>query len=457
LGWIWGDLGIDMPKLMPSGDRLEEIGALATLIDENRYTYGLDALCAWRGLPGKDQTKLMEGIATLNLPKSRKKKFDPRPYIYRLPVRYVEGYACGDTIATLALYENLRPILDKERTVAAYRLECDLLPMVLAMRRRGIRIDEDAVTRALDGFLRKRDEALAELSAKLECRPLVMAEIRSKKWLKSTFDRLGIKYELTEKNKPSFQGGSKGWMTKHAHFLPSLISRANKFHEAADKFLNGHIRNHIVNGRIHAEIHPHRSEANGTKSFRFSYSEPPLQQIPARDPEITEAIRAAFLPEEGEVWAKPDVSQQEFRLLVHCAVVENLAGAATIAECYRRDPDTDFHSLTAAKAGIDRSSGKQLNFAKIYGAGVKKLAATIGKSLAETQALIDQYNRELPFINRLDAVIKHRAHDRGFIELYDGARRHFDRFAPGGKWEKGLGPCALEEAKRRIKDPGHPW
>ena len=39
---------------MPPADRLEEIGALATLVDENRFTYSLDALCAWRGLPGKD-------------------------------------------------------------------------------------------------------------------------------------------------------------------------------------------------------------------------------------------------------------------------------------------------------------------------------------------------------------------------------------------------------------------
>ena len=45
-GWLRADLGITMP---PS-DQLEEIGALATLIDENRFNYGLDALCAWRGL-----------------------------------------------------------------------------------------------------------------------------------------------------------------------------------------------------------------------------------------------------------------------------------------------------------------------------------------------------------------------------------------------------------------------
>ena len=40
-GWLRADLGVAMP---PS-DQLDEIGALATLIDENRFNYSLDALC----------------------------------------------------------------------------------------------------------------------------------------------------------------------------------------------------------------------------------------------------------------------------------------------------------------------------------------------------------------------------------------------------------------------------
>ena len=40
--------------------------------------------------------------------------------------------------------------------------------------------------------------------------------------------------------------------------------------------------------------------------------------MPAHDEELAPLIRGVFLPEEGEVWAKPDVSQQEFRFIVHC-------------------------------------------------------------------------------------------------------------------------------------------
>ena len=40
------------------------------------------------------------------------------------------------------LYERLIQIVDREGTRDAYRLEVDLMPMVLEMRRRGIRIDQ---------------------------------------------------------------------------------------------------------------------------------------------------------------------------------------------------------------------------------------------------------------------------------------------------------------------------
>ena len=63
----WGWLRVDGDVRIPPGERIEEIGALATMIDENCYQYGLDALCKWRGLPGKDESLLHEGCTALDL------------------------------------------------------------------------------------------------------------------------------------------------------------------------------------------------------------------------------------------------------------------------------------------------------------------------------------------------------------------------------------------------------
>src|SRR5262249_61850839 len=119
---------------IPAGERLEEIGALAAMADENRHRYALDALCIWRGLPGKDDVLLRQGIEALGLHSNKRKKLVPQTYIWQLPARYVGPYAESDAVDTLLLHENLDPILDQEGTRAAYRLGCDILPTEPEMR-----------------------------------------------------------------------------------------------------------------------------------------------------------------------------------------------------------------------------------------------------------------------------------------------------------------------------------
>jgi DNA polymerase I-like protein with 3'-5' exonuclease and polymerase domains len=449
-GWLRADLGLAMP---PS-ERLEEIGALATLVDENRHKYSLEALCAWRGLPGKDETLLREAALALGMPKRKSAK--PQGYIWQMPAHIVGPYAETDTVRTLELFESLNPVLDQEGTRDAYRLEVYLLPMVLEMRRRGVRVDIAAAERARDLLLQKRDATFAELGQKLGAN-VGMEEIGRTKWLVETFDHHKITYSRTEKGNPSFTAGGTGWMHKHPHWLPQLIVRADKYNNAAMNFLEAYILGHAVRGRVYSEIHPHRSDEGGTRSLRFSYSNPPLQLMPSRDEELAPLIRGVFLPEEGEVWAKPDVSQQEFRFVVHYAVRHKLRKALEAAERYRNDPDTDFHNLVVTWTGLDRTAAKNTNFAKIYGAGIRKFAAMIGRPEAEAQAIYDRYDQELPFVSQLSAMCERVARRDGYLTLYDGARRHWTDWAPGGKWKKGAGPCAREEAIRRTQDPEHPW
>ncbi|HVI64683.1 MAG TPA: hypothetical protein VM910_19170, partial [Bradyrhizobium sp.] len=306
-GWLYADLRLNMP----ASERLEETGALATIVDENRPSYKLTALCAWRGLPGKDETLLRQACATLDLITNKRKKFTPQSHIWQLPAQYVGPYAEGDARNTLLLHESLAPVLDREGTRAAYRLECDLLPMVHAMRRRGIRIDTSAAEERRDLFLRKCDAYLAQLSEKLGTN-IGMDELNHSAWRAEVFDQYGIAFPRTEKGNPSFTAGNSGWMPKHPHWLPQLIVKADKYNNAAVNFLETYILGHVVNGRVHAEIHPHRSDQGGTRSLRFSYSSPPLQLMPAHDEELAPLIRGVFLPEESETWAKCDVSQQEF-------------------------------------------------------------------------------------------------------------------------------------------------
>jgi hypothetical protein len=49
--------------------------------------------------------------------------------------------------------------------------------------------------------------------------------------------------------------------------------------------------------------------------------------MPKQDEKLTPPIGGVFLPEERQVWAELDVSQQEFRMLVHFADELGLTGA----------------------------------------------------------------------------------------------------------------------------------
>jgi DNA polymerase I-like protein with 3'-5' exonuclease and polymerase domains len=452
-GWLRADFGLTMPP----AERIEETLALASIVDENRHDYSLDALCAWRGLPGKDETLLRESCRMLGLVPKRIKKFKPQAFIWQMPAHLVGPYVEQDTRSTLLLYESLNPVLDQEGTRAAYRLECGLLPMVHEMRRRGIRIDRTAAHRAQAVLRPRRDAALAQIGELLGA-PVTMKNIRGRNWLVATFDRLGITYPRTKKGNPSFKRKKVGgWMRQSTHPLPPLIADACDLDNYAENFIGTQILGHVRDGRVFAEINPHRGEAGGTHSFRFSYAHPPLQQMPKHDEKLAPLVRAIFLPEDGEVWASCDISQQEFRLIVHYAVQHKLPRADEAAARYRDDPDTDFHLLVAEWTGIERQLAKNANFARSYGAGVKKFAEMIGKPEAEARAIWSKYDRELPFVSRLSEHCQQLVWRQGYLTLYGGARRHFNRWAPGGEWEKGAGPCEHEEAVRRTRNPAHPW
>ncbi len=224
---------------MPPSEQLDEIGALATLIDENRFSYSLDSLCAWRGLPGKDTALLEEAVKAAGFA-PKHKKINVAEHIYKLPAHLVGPYAEGDPIATLGLFEDLNPILDQEGTRDAYRLEVDLLPMVHEMRRRGIRVDQSAAEQARDYCLQKRDAGSPSCrSSSAPTSACTRSRRRNGRSEPST--PTASDYPRTEKGNPSFKAGKLGWMVVHPHELPRLIATASKYDAAGSKFLEGHI------------------------------------------------------------------------------------------------------------------------------------------------------------------------------------------------------------------------
>jgi DNA polymerase I-like protein with 3'-5' exonuclease and polymerase domains len=207
------------------------------------------------------------------------------------------------------------------------------------------------------------------------------------------------------------------------------IARAREINKAHTTFIDT-ILKYSHKGRIHAEINQLRGDNGGTVTGRFSYSNPNLQQIPARNKELGPMIRSLFIPEDGHTWGVFDYSQQEPRLVVHYAVLQNLYGVDDVLDSYNNDPDTDFHTIVADMANIPRSQAKTINLGLFYGMGKNKLQAELGVDKETSDDLFKQYHDRVPFVKQLMDNVMQRSQQRGQIRTLLGRLCRFHLWEP---------------------------
>ena len=407
----------------------------ASLIDENRMSYQLNSLAKHYVGLGKDEKVLVEAAKEYGL--------DAKADMWRLPPMFVGQYAERDAESTLKLWQRLKIELYNQELTDVFKLETDLFPCLVDMRFKGVKVDlEKAQNIKLN--LIKREEALIK---KIKDLTGVEVEIMAARSIAKAFDKLKLPYDRTAKsNEPSF---TKNFLQNHPHELPKAIAEARELNKAHSTFIDS-ITKHEVNGRIHADINQIRSDAGGTVTGRFSMSNPNLQQIPARHPELGPMIRSIFIPEEKHVWGSFDYSQQEPRILVHYAKLQNLEGVDEIVDAYKSG-DADFHQVVADMAGIERKQAKTINLGLMYGMGKNKLMAELGLMKESAEKLIRQYHSKAPFVKKLMDNVSRKANDRGKIRTLLGRACHFDLWQPVqfGVFK----PLPLEEARKEYDEP----
>ena len=407
----------------------------ASLIDENRMSYQLNTLAKHYVGLGKDEKVLVEAAKEYGL--------DAKADMWRLPPMFVGQYAERDAESTLKLWQVLKREMYNQELMDVFTLETDLFPCLVDMRFKGVRVDlEKAQNIKLN--LIKREEQLIK---KIKDLTGVDVEIMAARSIAKAFDKLKLPYDRTTKSKePSF---TKNFLQNHPHELPQAIAEARELNKAHSTFIDS-ITKHEVNGRIHADINQIRSDAGGTVTGRFSMSNPNLQQIPARHPELGPMIRSIFIPEGNHVWGSFDYSQQEPRILVHYAKLQNLEGVDEIVSAYKSG-DADFHQVVADMAGIKRKQAKTINLGLMYGMGKNKLMAELGLMKESAEKLIRQYHSKAPFVKKLMDNVSRKANDRGKIRTLLGRACHFDLWQPVqfGVFK----PLPLEQARKEYDEP----
>ncbi len=386
----------------------------SALVDENQMRYDLNN-CAKRYTgKGKNETELYEAAKSWGV--------DAKAEMYKLPAIYVGAYAEKDAEITLELWQELKKEILHQDLTSIFDLETELFPCLVDMRFLGVRVDTESAHKLKEELLGEEKECLQLVKKETQ----VDVQIWAARSIAQVFQKLDLPFDRTEKtDSPSF---TKNFLQNHPHPLVKRIARAREINKAHTTFIDT-ILKHNHKGRIHAEINQLRGDNGGTVTGRFSYSNPNLQQIPARDKEIGPKIRSLFVPEKGHTWGCFDYSQQEPRLVVHYATLQNLYGVDEVLESYKGG-NADFHTIVADMAEIPRYQAKTINLGLFYGMGKNKLQAELGVSKEKAEELFRQYHNKVPFVKQLMDNVMQRAQDRGRIRTLLGRLCRFHLWEP---------------------------
>jgi DNA polymerase I-like protein with 3'-5' exonuclease and polymerase domains len=398
--------------------RIYDTMIAAPLLDENRFSYSLNAL----GFDYLKEVKSEQGLkeAAGDFGVHAKKE------LWKLPAMHVGEYAEQDAALTLKIWHHFKALLRSEDVESIFNLEIDLLPILIDVTYRGIRFDSTQCERLVHDMRHKEKQLLQTLKEQAG----TQVDIWAAASIAKAFDKLGIEYPRTSQGAPSF---TKSFLDTNEHPMAKMIVEARELNKTHGTFLTPYLEHARRDGRIHTHFNQMRNEDGGTVTGRLSAANPNLQQVPARHEIIGPMVRSLFLPEEGNLWAANDFSSQEPRLLVHYATLLGLPGAEKMADAYRKNPDTDFHQMVADMAGIKRKAAKTIGLGLMYGMGKAKLANSLDLPLEEASELIGTFHSKVPFLRgTVDAVMRRIEHpgSGGAIRTLLGRKCRFPLWEP---------------------------
>jgi len=407
--------------------RIVDTMIAASVIDENRFKYSLDAL-------SKDylnEEKYKYDLQQKTLEWSGGTVKDPMTNMHKLPASIVKEYAKQDVNLTYKLWKLFNKKIDEvlytkddgeQKTCRKiFELETKLFLCLVDMKFKGVRIDRSKAILFGRHLKKRRDQIIKAI----ESITTIKVDIWAAASIKKLLDHLHIKdYKVTPKSKmPQLP---KDYLRTHNNKCLRMIAKAREYDKAVNTFIDG-LLEYVYEDRIHADINQIRSDTGGTVTGRFSMSNPNLQQIPAKG-YIGGKMRELFIPEDGCKWGSFDYSQQEPRIVVHYAIKLGLPGTEGLQGEFDRD-DADFHQIVADMANISRKQAKTINLGLFYGMGRVKLQRELGLDQRQAKELFNEYHGRVPFVRQLSQeLIAFAKENKLLFTLHD-------RFCRFDRWE----------------------
>ena len=448
------------------------------LIYELHMNYSLKAIGDRYGIEAKDEHLLVEAARSYGL--------DPKKGLWRLPGRFVGQYAEQDVASPLELLRRQEKIIYDEGLREIWDLETRTLPVLVRMRRRGVKIDFNKLAQ-IEQWSQTEEQAALDFIRHQTGIRIAFGDVWKPGALAPALEAIGIRLQKTSTGAPQIDRFLLGG---HDHPVCDAILRARKVNKIRTTFAES-IRKYAVNGRIHGQFHQiaredEQGDQKGVRYGRLSATHPNMQQQPSpdRDPETAGEWRKIYIPDDGGIWGCNDYSQQEPRWTTHFAAVMNLPRAREAAKRYQNDPNTDNHDMMTrlihgdsrveewlangtSDYKVNRGYSKNIFLGLCYGEGGAKLCRDIKKPTrwmvtygwqenkkieyfdtqreamaykmelqrgyiretagAEGQKIIDNFDKEVPYVGLLAKEATKRAEARGFVTTIFGRRLNFER------------------------------
>lgn len=447
-------------------DRIEDTVVRAALINEHEYSYELDHLAKSKLGVGKIVTIYEELARMFGGPATKAAQM---PNLHRAPRALVQKYTCQDSRITLNLFDHQEPEIEKQELGKVLKLECDLIPVLLDMEHRGVRVDVEGTERAakiMDGrvdklrlsinkavgkefnvnspkqaidFFKPKRVYTGEASDPAFFAKMTPEEIKDCKQYRWVMED-GTILNKTDSGGPSFDAEAFG---KMKHPVGKEMLELKQIIKLRDTFMRGHILGHHHHGVVHCNYNQTKSDNDlGTGVGRMSINNPALQQIHKRNKVNAAIVRSLFLPDEGQDWSCADWQQMDFRIFAHYAEVPR------ILKMYQDDPFTDFHQVVADMTGLPRSmtpgikgNAKQINLGLVFGMGEGTLCQEMGLPYDEMTrgdrtynmpgeegvALFKQYHEAVPGIKKVLQQASSIAKSRGYVKTIMDRHIRFPR------------------------------
>lgn len=358
----------------------------------------------------------------------------------KVPNDILQDYATDDAIYTMALYRGLRskvPVTMED----LYENEMYLLQVVIDMESRGMWVDLDyAEVQASQCREHQRD--CQELLDDLYGQPI---NINSTKQLQDLlFERLKLQDTLTQEQKkryakilrtPKGSYSTKREILKlYDHPAIKAIMEYRMFGKMAGTYFEKF--RELADVKEYAVIHPSFWQC-GTRTGRFSSSEPSFQTIPSVSSGrlldfkrgTVPDVRHCFGARPGYVLYAPDYSQIELRIAAWYAGDEVMQNAFI--------ENRDIHDETTKAIFPDdwmdaddptkvdkpkRTFCKMVNFGVLYGMGIGKLSSDLGVPVERGKAFINRYFATYPGLHQLMQECQRNIVTRGYVESVFGRR-----------------------------------